>query len=321
MGFSYFVVRRLVFSVFTLLAVTILTFIVIKIAPGDPIDIALFRTGGSISKTARDAYRKQFGLDKAVHLQYFSWLNQLIHGNFGYRTKNLRPISEEIGHAAPKTIELMGVGLGLAVIIGVPIGILMAVRQYSILDYFLTVFAFVGVSVPQFFLAFFFVYVFSLRLPLLPIGGTITPGQPWYLLDHLRHLVIPSLSLAVAEFAATSRYARSSMLEKLHEDYVTTARAKGLVEGKVLIKHAFRTALSPIVTMLTLRFRDLIAGAVVIETVMQWPGMGKLFMDAVSSRDYMLLMSLALITGAALIVANFLADIAYGLLDPRVRYG
>lgn len=320
MDFVSFAVRRLALSLVTLLTITILTFIVIKIAPGDPIDIALFRTGGSISKTVRDAYRKQFGLDKPVYLQYLSWLNQLIHGNLGYRTKNLRPISEEIRHAAPKTIELMGVGLGLAVIIGVPMGILMAVRQYSIMDYSLTIFAFVGVSVPAFFLAFFLIYVFCLRLQVLPIGGTTTPGQPWTLLNHLKHLVIPSLSLAVAEFAATSRYARSSMLEKLHEDYVTTARAKGLSERSVLIKHAFRTALSPIVTMLTLRFRDLIAGAVVIETVMQWPGMGKLFMDAVSSRDYMLLMSLALITGVALIVANFLADIAYGLLDPRVRY-
>ena len=316
----HYFIRRILLSLLTLFLISIATFAILKIAPGGPIDMLLFRTGGALSETVREAYVKKFGLDKPIHLQYLYWIGNTLRGDLGLRMKNSRPITEEVAKALPNTLELMGVGLGMAVLVGIPIGIIMAIKQYSLLDYGLTVFAFVGVSIPAFFLAFFLIYVFCIRLSVLPIGGTTTPGQPWSLINHLKHLAIPSLSLAVAEFAATSRYARSSMLEKMNAQYVTTARSKGLAEWRVLTKHAFRTALSPIVTMLSLRLRDLIAGTVVIETVMSWPGMGMLFMDAVSSRDFTLLMGLTLITGAAMIGANLLADLAYALLDPRVRY-
>src|SRR5262245_25866848 len=221
----------------------------------------------------------------------------------------------------PTTLELVGFALVTSLVLGVSTGVIAAVKQYSWADYLATFSAFAWLSVPEFFLGMLMIYLFAVRLDWFPAFGTSTAGAEHHVLDRLYHLVLPGLTLGLGLTAALTRYTRSSLLEVLNSDYMTTARAKGLRERSVIVRHGLRNALIPIVTVVAFRMPYLISGAVIIETVFQWPGLGFLTLNAATQKDYPLIMALALAVSVVVIVSSFLADVAYSLIDPRIRYG
>ncbi len=218
------------------------------------------------------------------------------------------------------TLELMAVSLLVAIVLGISFGVISALKQNSLLDYSLTVFAFAGVSVPVFFIAMVAIFVFSLTLGWFPVSGARTPAIPPTLGDHLRHLILPALVLAMIIMGDIMRYARASMLDVIREDYVTTARAKGLAERPVIFRHAFRNALIPLITIIALKLPWVFGGASILETVFQWPGLGSLFVEAAVARDYYIVMAQLVVYGIAVLGFGLLADIAYAVVDPRIRY-
>jgi peptide/nickel transport system permease protein len=231
-----------------------------------------------------------------------------------------QPVAATVTRALRNSLTLMGTALALGCLIGIPLGIISALRQYSRTDFALTTLAFLGISTPSFLLGLGGLYIFGLKLRLFPIGGMVTPGQPFSLVDFLHHLVLPALILSAAYVAILMRYTRSSMLEVINATYVSTARAKGLREKQVILVHAFRNALIPIITVIGLALPEMVGGAVITETVFSWPGMGSLLVEGVSGRDYPLIMGISLLVGTTVLFANLLTDVTYALVDPRIRY-
>ncbi len=317
-----FALRRLLITIPTLVGITIVTFITISLAPGDAVAAMVMANpeGRPVGAREIQALRARYGLDKPMPVRYLIWLRSVARGNLGVRISDHRAVTDVIGERMVATAELMGFSLLLACLIGIPLGVVSALTHHTRLDYALAVVALIGISLPEFFAAIGLIYVLSVQLDWLPVSGRLTRGADFSVIDHLRHLVLPVIVLSLFQAAGLVRYVRSSMLETLYQDYVTTARAKGLPPWVVVGVHGFRNALLPIITVLALLLPAMVGGAVIIETIFQWPGIGLLYIDSVNSRDYPTLMSLVLLTGLAVALSNLLADLLYAVADPRIRY-
>jgi len=313
--------KRLAIGIGMLIALSMLVFVLLRLTPGDPID-AYIDPSTPLSPAAMADLRDRLGLDRPLPVQYIGWLQQALHGNFGYSIKRLdQPVLTLVLSRIGPTLLLMGSALIMAIVAGIAAGVIGAVRRNSVTDVSLSVLALAGISSPAFLSALLGLYIFAVRLGWLPSGGMLTPGEDFSLGDLLRHLILPSALLAVAQAALIMRYMRASLLEVLNQDYVRTARAKGVIEFWVIVKHALRNALLPVVTVIGSTIGLAIGGAIFIESVFNWPGMGLLLVDAVTTRDYPVIMGAALVIGACVIVVNLLTDIAYAVVDPRIKMG
>jgi peptide/nickel transport system permease protein len=315
---SQYILRRVLLLVPMLLGITIVAFTFINVAPGDPVTAMIDPQQGS-GGLDMDAVRESLGLNKPLPVRYAIWLKEVASGNFGYSYRTGQAVTRRIGERIPATVELMSTALIFSTVVGCALGIGSALRRYSVLDYALTVLSLTWVSVPAFFFGLVGLYVFALRLNLLPTFGMVTPGSddPF---DHAKHLVLPALVLSLEALAGVTRYTRASMMDVLGQDFITTARAKGLPERLVTLRHAFRNALLPVITVVSLRVPLLLGGAVVIEYVFQWPGMGTLAIASIEQRDYPVLMGLTLMTAGLVLLSNLIADVLYAYADPRIRY-
>jgi len=314
------VLHRLLITVPVLIGVTLLSYILVSLAPGDAVTAFIDPvTRAELGEEWVEMRREQLGLNQPVVVRYFSWLRELVQGNFGFSLINGQPVAGQILDRLGPTSMLMGSAILIGTLVGVPLGILSAVRQYSLLDYITTVGGFLAISTPSFFLGLGLVYLFAVRWRLFPSSGMRTLGEDDSTLDLIRHMVLPVMVLAMAQLPLMMRYARSTMLEVLRQDYMTTARAKGLRERIVLMSHAFRNALIPLITVIGLSLPELLSGAVITETIFQWPGMGTLAVRAVTSRDYPVILGVILVTATMVLLANLLADLLYAVADPRIR--
>jgi peptide/nickel transport system permease protein len=307
-----------------LLGITFLSFLTMHIAPGSPTDLAA-DLNPKMTEIAKQRLTKLYGLDKPMHIQYWNWLKRLVVFDFGQSfAPDGRPVLDKIAERLPITVTINLLSLALILIIAVPLGVFSATHRGSFFDQTTTVFVFVGFATPTFWLALLCMILFGVQLGWLPISGIKSLDHDqlplWgQMLDYARHLALPVLLSAFGGLAGMSRYMRGNMLEVIRQDYITTARAKGLSEGTVIYSHALRNALMPVITILGLSLPALIGGSVIFESIFAIPGMGKLFYDAVLSRDYPLVMG-GLVIGAVLtLVGNLLADLSYALVDPRVR--
>jgi peptide/nickel transport system permease protein len=313
-----FVVRRLAQSVPVLFGISILLFFLMHAMPGGPLAMFVHQPGMTHKELSEIA--ASYGINKPVWVQYVDWLVNAIHGNFGYSYIYQVPAGQMMLERVPATAELMGAAFVMALIAAFLLGILSAVRQYSFIDYFVTVVSYFGMSLPTFFLGIVAIIVFAVELHWLPTGGMASVTGASGLGDHLRHLILPASVLAFYTLAQWSRYIRSSMLEVIHADYIRTARAKGVNERGVIWRHALRNALLPVVTVIVLDAAFLAGGALVTETIFAWPGMGRLFYQAISQSDYPIMMVIVSFLSVVIVLANIVADVLYGLLDPRVSY-
>jgi len=323
-----FIIRRLLQSIPTLIGITILSFTIMRVAPGDPVRQITFDP--NISEKTRDALRHQFGLDQPIHVHYVSWLWDLLHGDLGISVIQKRPVLKVIAERVPATLELTFTALLIGLIIGVPVGVFSAVRQRGIFDNLARFFAVVFNAVPVFWLGLVIILIFSVKfkewgLPSLPSGGRVDPvlafkaKGAFNLGDRLRHLLPPALVLSTGWLALFTRYMRTEVLEVIRQDYVRTARAKGLSNRVVYLVHALRNALIPLVTVLGPALAGLLGGAVVTERVFSWPGMGRLAIDAVFQRDYPVVMGNVVIGAVLVVLGYLLSDILYAVVDPRIR--
>jgi len=309
-----YVLRRLVQGVAVLFVVSVVIFVIIHQAPGGP---ALLNHPDVDPQVAREM-RTLLGLDDPLAVQYGRWLRNALGGNLGRSYQHSLPTGRLLGDRIPNTLLLSGVALLVAVVLAVPLGTISAVYRYSWLDYLATITAFAGVSIPVFWLAILMIIVFSVQLGWLPSSGMVTVGAPFSLGDLLRHLVMPALVLATFPLAQLTRYVRSSMVDVLAQDYIRTARAKGLPELTLLGRHALRNALIPMVTVLGVLTPRLLGGAVITETVFAWPGLGRLAVDAAVTRDYPVILGVTLLVSAVVVVSNLITDLLYGVIDPRI---
>ncbi|MFK0164238.1 ABC transporter permease [Rhizobium sp. NPDC090279] len=313
--------KRLVIGIGMLLALSMLVFVLLRLTPGDPID-AYIDPSTPLSAAAMADLRERLGLDRPLPLQYIGWLTQALQGNLGYSVKRAdQPVLTLVLSRIGPTVLLMGSALIMAIVAGIAAGVVGAVRRNSVTDVSLSVLALAGISSPAFLSALLGLYIFAVRLGWLPSGGMLTPGEDFSVGDLLRHLILPASLLAIAQAALIMRYMRASLLEVLNQDYVRTARAKGVFEFWVIVKHALRNALLPVVTVIGSTIGLAIGGAIFVESVFNWPGMGLLLVDAVTSRDYPVIMGATLVIGACVIVVNLLTDIAYAMIDPRIKVG
>jgi peptide/nickel transport system permease protein len=314
-----FTLRRLAIGLLMLIALSILVFLLLRLAPGDPID-AYIDPNISVSQAELDAIRARLGLDQPLPVQYLSWLGSALTGDLGYsfQRSGVRVLPLLIERIGP-TLLLMAAGLALSIVIGISTGILSAVRRNSVTDVSLSIGAFVGISSPAFLTALLGLYFFSVLYRWAPSGGMLTPGAPYSFGDVLAHLVLPALLLSIGQAALIMRYMRASMLEVLNQDYIRTARAKGVREFFVIVKHALRNALLPVITLIGSTIGMAIGGAIFIESVFNWPGMGLLMVNSVETRDYPVIMGATLVIGACVIFVNLLTDIAYAAIDPRIQ--
>lgn len=316
-----YIIRRLLISIPVFLGITVIAFAALAASPGDPIYAAVDPEAlQRMTPEAVQVLRHQYGLDQPAPIRYVKWLRQLARGDLGYSISTRRSINAELSLRLGATLELMSVALALGILIGVPLGMVSATKQYSRLDYSLTVWSFGMIAMPPFFLGLILIYVFGVHFRWLPTSGRSTLGEPTSFADSAKHIIMPATVLGFGFAAPIMRYVRSSMLDVLRQDYLVTARAKGLAEVSVLLRHAGRNALLPIVTVLGLYLPELVAGAVITEQVFQWPGMGQMAVKAATSRDPSLMQGVVLVVGVAVLLSNLLIDILYTLFDPRVRY-
>lgn len=306
-----------------ILGITVISFLVIHLAPGDPVEVEI-EMSMKASAQARENLKKLYGLDKPLHIQYLDWLQRFITLDFGKSFTDGKKVIDKIKERIPVTLTINLLSLMLILMVAIPIGVLSATKQYSLFDKLTTVFVFVGFSTPTFWLALILMIIFGVTLGWLPISGiqSIDVSEMTYferLIDWIKHLILPVGISAFGGIAGLSRYCRSSMLEVIRQDYIRTARAKGLSEKDVIIRHALRNALLPVVTILGLSIPGLIGGSVIFETIFSIPGMGQLFYSSAMSRDYPTIMGILVIGSVLTLIGNLIADISYALLDPRIR--
>ena len=320
-----FIARRLVIAVPILLGVTVLTFTFANIAPGDPIS-ALVRPGSDVKPRDIEKLKEALGLNKPLPERYVNWLGQVVQGNLGAELVGGGSIAKALAKRVPNTIKLMGTALTISVVLGVLLGILSAFRQHSKLDNAMTVVVISGISLPPYLLAILAIYFLAVvpfqlfGIKLLPAGGQVDPVSTLPpIIDELWHLILPALVLAFAGTATFLRYTRASVLEVMHRDFVTTARSKGLREQTVRLRHILRNALLPVVTVLGLSMPSLIVGAIFVETLFSWPGIGQYAIESTREHDYAAIMGVGLLTSTAIVVANLVTDLAYAFVDPRIR--
>jgi len=322
---STYALRRILQTIPIMFIISVLLFFMVRAAPGGPLTAA--RRNPNITEEQIQKLEEQLGLNRPLPVQYAEWVGKMLRGDMGQSIKFRRPVSEMIGERIPNTLILVGISFMFALLIALPVGILSALKPYSVFDYIATTFTFLGQSLPVYWLGLGLILVFYVTLknpfngnPLFPGGGMNSFGKEGDFLDTLWHLVLPVTALSLGWSAWYSRFLRSSMLEVLHEDYVRTAHSKGLHKRVVHYRHALKNAILPLVTLMALDLPTLFAGALFVETIFSWPGMGRLFWDAARGRDYPVLLAVVMITAVLIIGANILADLVYGFLDPRVKY-
>jgi len=313
-----YILRRLVVSVPMLLAISVIAFTFINLAPGSPID-AMINPSVGLTAEQEQHLREALGLNQPLPVRYVIWLGQAVQGNLGYSYNTHQPVLTRIGQRIGPTLELMGAALLVSTVVGTLLGIVAAVKVYSAWDYLLGGVSLLGFSVPSFFVALIVLDVFAGQLQILPAFGMSSGPGVISLQDNLYHLILPAAVLSLELMATLTRYTRSAMLEVIQADYVTTARAKGLAKLTVISRHAFRNALLPLITIVSLRLPVLVGGAIVVEAVFQWPGMGQLSVEAIQQRDYPVLMGLTIMISIIVLLANLIADVLYAYADPRIR--
>jgi len=319
-----YVVRRILQVIPLLIGISIINFFIMHLAPGDPV-LLLTERNATAEEVAR--IRALYGLDAPIHIQYIRWLRQVLKGDFGRSFVDGRPVIDHILDRLPYTLYLNFVVMIIIYALSIPIGNISALKQYSLFDHVVTFFAFLGQALPSFWFALLLIYAVGIKSSWLPISGVATIGVTmkrhglWaVLLDRAKHLILPVTVISLGSMAGITRYMRSSMLEVIRQDYIRTARAKGLPESVVIRKHALRNALLPIVTLVGFELPILFSGSVIIETIFSWPGLGLLSIRAVFQRDYQIVMALNMIGAFLMVAGNFLADILYVLVDPRIKY-
>jgi peptide/nickel transport system permease protein len=310
-----YIVRRLLLSLVVIWLVTILSFMIIHIMPGDPAAIML---GPEASQTQIDELRHDLFLDQPVVLQYWHWLSDAFTGNFGKSLKYQEPVIDLIAKRLPITISLSLIALLISTILGIGAGIICAIRRGSLLDSAITILANIGISIPIFWLGILGIYLFGLKLGWLPIYGYTSPTVDFWL--SIRKSVMPVICLAIPPIAILARQTRSSMLEVVRQDYIRTAWSKGLSEKVIVTKHALKNALIPVVTLLGLQLRLVVGGSVLVETIFNIPGMGRLLVDATLNKDFVTVQGVTLVIAMVVLLSNLIVDISYGWLDPRIRY-
>jgi len=311
-----YVLNRLGQAVLLLVGVSVIGFALMHLAPGGP--LALYTINPTVTAQDIERVKHEFGLDQPVYVQYAKWAYGMATGNWGYSFFGGRPVAAIVLERLPATFELMGSALVLALIVGVAIGVLAAVRRNTVFDYATATAAMVALSLPTFWFGLLGIYVFAQVLGWLPAGGIESSGNSG-LLDRLEHLLLPMLVLAFVLVAQWSRYTRSAMIDILSQDFMRSARAKGLSPSRVLIGHGLRAALVPLVTLAGLQLPLLVGGALVTETVFSWPGMGLLFVNALGTRDYPVLMAILMVGAVVVVLGNLAADLAIAVIDPRIR--
>jgi len=315
---NYFI-RRVLVNIPILIGITFVVFLLASLMPGDAV-LAMITADTPLSDDMIKMRQGELGLDLPLPVQYARWMGNLLRGNLGYSFVSAESVSKMILLRIPATLELMGVSLLISILLGLTLGTISALKQYSWMDYTFTIFGFIGISIPDFFLGMILVFVFALQLKWFPTSGLITAGQEFSWGDNLRHVFLPALALALVRTAVFMRYTRASILEVLGNDYVRTAKAKGLKQGAIILRHVMRNALIPVITIIGINLGVLFAGSVIIETIFQWPGIGMMFINAVTGRDSPVIMGYVLLTSVIVLTSNLLTDLAYSLGDPRIRY-
>lgn len=316
-----YIIRQLLQAILLLFLLSLGMFLLLHLMPGGPVGV-LFnpRQSGAV----KAAITKAFGLDQPLIIQYFRWLGSALTGNFGYSFADYQPVLQVIEQRFPATLELFTFALVFALILAIFLGVISAVRQRSITDYCLTSLSYFGVSMPIFLFGLFTQYVFGVWLHWLPTSGTQTYGYTFdtvgRFFDHLSHLALPMLVLSLTFIAGWSRYMRSSMIEVVKQDYMRTARAKGVGPVALIIRHAMRNAVIPLITVVALQFGQIAGGAAITEGIFSWPGMGSLFLASLDARDYPVLLAMLLLGAVFVILFNLIADILYAVVDPRIHY-
>jgi peptide/nickel transport system permease protein len=321
-----YILRRVLQAIPIMFLLSVFLFGIVRLMPGGP--LAQAERNPNVTPEQLAALRVRLGLDQPLPIQYVKWIKAFVlEGDWGFSIKFRRPVAEMIGERVPATLILFGAGFLIMLLFAIPIGVYSAIKPYSVFDNIITTFSFAGQSVPVYWLGLVLIVIFYLNVqnpfgggPLFPAGGMYTIGREGEVLDLLWHLALPIAAMSFSWIAWYSRFLRSSMRDTLNEDYIRTARAKGLPLRTVHFRHALRNALLPLVTLIALDLPTVFGGAVFIETIFAWPGMGRLFWDAAKGRDYPILLAVMMIYAALTLLFNLIADIVYGFLDPRIRY-
>lgn len=320
-----YIIRRLIQAVPLLLAISIAVFLLMQAIPGGP--LAAYENNPNISPQDLERLRDELGLNVPIHLQYINWLTSVLHGDWGTSLVTSRPVLTEIGERLPNTLYLSLTAFIIALALSIPIGIVSAVRQYSWFDHIMTTIAFMGHSIPLFWLGLVLIIIFNVTLknpanggPLLPGGGMYTIGDAPSLSDRLSHLILPASVLIFSNLSGHVRYMRAGMLDVLRQDYIRTAQSKGLSERAVILKHAVKNGILPLVTILGLEIPGLFNGALLTETIFSWPGMGRLFFTSIERADYGVLMGVLMLSSSLIVLFGLITDIAYASLNPRIRF-
>jgi len=316
-----YIVRRLLQALLLLALLSIGMFLLIHALPGGPEQVIF---NPRLSAAGRAAIRARFGLDQPLYIQYVRWLGNALTGNFGFSFATNQPVSDLLVERFPATLQLFGFALVLALVLAIAIGVISAVRQGTVTDYGLTTLSYFGIAMPVFLLGLFAQDIFGVWLHWLPVSGSSSLGftfDPFNaFLDRLQHIILPMLVLSITFIAGWSRYMRASMIEVTKQDYMRTARAKGVAPLPLLLRHALRNAVIPLITVVALDFGQVAGGAAITEGVFAWPGMGLLFLDSLSSRDFPVLLAMLMISATFVIAFNLIADLLYAVMDPRIRY-
>ena len=318
---TQYLIRRLLIAIPVFIGITMLVYGGVALAPGDPLqNMVSFEQLMEATPAEIALMRRSLGLDQPLPVRYAKWLREMLKGNLGYSLKKKAPVVDLIEQRFVNTLQLAGAALFLSLVTGIASGVIMALKQYSWMDYALSLVALGQWSMPAFFVALAAMWLFAIKLHWLPAFGMYTVGQDPSLWDSLRHLIMPATILSLPRSASFARYTRASMLEALHSEYVTTARAKGLQERAIVLRHVARNAALPVITMIGLSIPQLLSGAVITETIFAWPGMGKLSVSATLSRDVPLLMGTVILAAILVLLSNLATDLAYAVADPRIRY-
>ena len=313
-----YILKRLLYAIPVFLGITFVIYTLINLAPGGPLSV--LAASGEMSLSDLEALKISMGLDKPIVIRYFIWLGDLLHGDFGISYRTSQEVSLMISQRIMPSLMLTGTGILAAMLVGVPLGIISAYKPNSVWDHISTFISFIGASVPNFFLSLLLIYVLAVKLKWFPTSGMQSSGMSGNLLDLLHHLALPAFVCGIQPIGNYIKQTRSSVLEVLNEEYIKTARSKGLTNVVIVLKHAFRNALIPIVTTISLSIPFLIGGAVVTEQIFAWPGIGSLMITAITSRDYPVIMGVAVLICGVVLVAHLILDLIYAALDPRIKF-
>jgi len=319
-----YIIRRIIQAIPLLLLISFTVFMLMQLIPGGP--LAAYQNSPDITAEDLERLKHELGLDVPKHIQYLNWLTNVLRGDWGTSQVTLRPALVEIAEKLPNTIYLSMTSFLIALAIAIPIGIISAIRQYSWFDHMMTTFAFLGHSIPVFWLGLIFIIIFNVMLknswggPLLPGGGMYTIGGPRSFGDYMSHLIMPATVLAIYSLATHVRYMRAGMLDVMHQDYIRTAYAKGLRERTVILRHAIKNAVLPVVTIIGLEIPIILSGTLITETIFSWPGMGRLFYNSIERGDYAVMMGVLMLSATLVVVFGLLTDIVYAFLNPRIRF-